>query len=621
MKTERVVEAELNELDAVFARFMQDLSGSRSEALYLAAALVSSDTRNGHICIQLSDVAGRVVRRGDGGHDTVVCPEAGSWRACLESADVVGRPGDYRPMILDDKSRLYLYRYWKYEQSLIDRIRRRVTGPRSASILPGLDAVLLKDGLSRLFLSEPPPGVDWRAVAAVSAVLNSFTVISGSPGTGKTTTVAKILALLLEQTEGKPLRIALAAPTGKAAVRLQEAVGRAKEKLACSEDIRSAIPDKTSTVHRLLGTIPRSPYFRHNAGNPLPYDVVVVDEASMIALPLFSKLVEAVRPEGKIIVLGDKDQLASVEAGAVLGDICGSGNPNLFSRGFADRVCEYTAMEIGSDPKLAAGGLRDGIVSLEQNFRYGESSGIARLSKAVNNGDGIAAWDILRGTDYQDVRWAPLPQAGRLQGALQDTVGESLLDYYKAVEEGLEPFKIFERFETFRILCALRQGRYGVVGINDIVEDMLRRMHLIPPETRYYPGKPVMVTRNDYQMALFNGDIGIMVRDPDAPEGLQVAFRDAGGGIRIFHPLRLPEHETAYAMTVHKSQGSEYDRILILFPERDNPVLTRELIYTAVTRAKIQAELWSNEAVFRAAAARRIERTSGLRDALWGEDV
>jgi len=628
MKTERVDEVELNELDMVFARFMQELSGSRSEALYLAAAFVSSGTRNGHICIRLADAAGRVVRRGGGGHDTVVCPETGSWKECLESADVVGRPGDFRPMILDEKMRLYLYRYWKYEQRLIDRIRQHIgnrgvtpTVDTTEPALPGLDIVLLKDGLSRLFLSDPSPGVDWRAVAALSAILNNFTVISGSPGTGKTTTVAKILGLLLEQAKGNPLRIALAAPTGKAAVRLQEAVGRVKEKLACSEDIRAAIPNQTSTVHRLLGTLPRSPYFRHNAGNPLPYDVVVVDEASMIALPLFSKLVEAVRPEAKIIILGDKDQLASVEAGAVLGDICGSGSPNIFSMAFSDRAREFAALEIDSDPELTEGGMQDSIVSLEQNFRYGETSGIARLSKAVNSGNGAAAWDILRGADYRDVRWAPLPQSGRLQGALRDAVGESLLDYFKAVEEGLEPFEIFNRFEAFRILCVMRHGRYGVVSINDIVEDMLRKMRLIPSGMRYYPGKPVMVTRNDYHLALFNGDIGIMIRDSDAPGGLQAAFHDAAGGIRKFHPLRLPEHETAYAMTVHKSQGSEYDRVLILFPERDNSVLTRELIYTAVTRAKVLAELWSDEAVFRAAAARRVERTSGLRDALWGEDA
>jgi len=616
---------EHGELDDVFARFMQDLSDSDSEDVYLAASLLCSAARNGHTCIRLSDFAGKRVRRAKDGQDVVSCPETEPWRDRLQATPVVGKPGDFRPLILDERSRLYLYRYWQYERRLIEDIRRRISGqdrpPQQGAgryNRPETDKTLLKDGLDRLFPPDAGDGVNWRRVAALSAVANNFTVISGSPGTGKTTTVARILGLLLEQAKGMKLRIALAAPTGKASVRLQEAIGRAKETLAVADLVRAAIPENTSTVHRLLGTVPLSPYFRHDAENLLPYDIVVVDEASMIALPLFSKLLQAIRPDANLLILGDRYQLASVEAGAVLGDICGDGSPNVFSTEFAGVIESGANVKVPSDPGLPGSGIHDHIVCLEKNFRYGQASGIGRLSAAVNNGDGSAAWEALTGKVYQDIRWTPLPQANQLHVTLQSFVGDSLRYYLQAVEAGCEPAEIFDRFEAFRILCALRRGPYGSVSINGVIEDQQRKTGLIRSDSRNYPGRPVMITKNDYQTALFNGDIGIMIRDPESPEELRVVFKDIVGGFRKFHPLRLPEHETAYAMTVHKSQGSEYDRVLIVLPDRDSPILTRELIYTAVTRAKLMAELWTDEAVFRTAVSRRIERTSGLKDGLWG---
>ncbi|MCX5909121.1 MAG: AAA family ATPase, partial [Deltaproteobacteria bacterium] len=314
-----------SELDIQFARFLMRLSGKESPELFLAAALASSFRREGHICLNLSSVAGKAMGEGEG---TWVCPGIESWLDILKQSSMVGNPGEFRPLILEG-SRLYLYRYWNYEKQLADTLRGRA----GREDLP-LDAPLLQQGLSRLFPAEEDGEVNWQKVGAFGSVLKSLGVISGGPGTGKTFTVAGILALHLEQAKGRALRIALAAPTGKAAARLKESIRGAKEKLNGSPEIIAAIPEEASTLHRLLGGIPGSPYFRYNAENPLPVDLLVVDESSMVDLALLSKLTQAVPKEARLILLGDKDQLASVEAGAVLGDICDTGGIHLFSENF-----------------------------------------------------------------------------------------------------------------------------------------------------------------------------------------------------------------------------------------------------------------------------------------------
>jgi exodeoxyribonuclease V alpha subunit len=594
-------------LDVHFASLMEKMSGTSSPSLRLAAALVSRNTREGHICLNLPAMAGeRMTQAGDFA-ETIACPGLHVWKKELLQREVVGRPGEYKPLILDNKDRLYLFRYWEYQEKLARLIHCRINEKGSPFRM-----ALLKEGLSRAFPSDKDEKVDWQKVAACGAVFSKFVVISGGPGTGKTTTVAKIMALLLEQNVPNRLRMALVSPTGKGASRLQQAVKDVKVGLDFPDNVNSAIPEEASTIHRLLGSIPDSPYFRYNAGKQLPLDVLVVDEASMVDLALMSKLIQALPVEARLILLGDRDQLASVEAGAVLGDICGAGRLNSFSRSFCEKVAQVTGKKIRPD-KEDGPAIKDCIVQLSRNYRFGPESGIAALSHAVNEGDARVAQMTLKDGRHNDITWVDLPQPEMLRRALR----RSMLEEYRDGLRATDPQEIFRHFERFRILCALREGPYGVVAVNRMIQNMLRDEKWIKPEGRWYRGQPLMVTRNDYHLKLYNGDIGVILQDVPPGKDLRAYFQAPDGAVRKFHPARLPEHETVYAMTVHKSQGSEFDRVVLLLPDRDSPVLTRELLYTGITRAKERVEIWGRSPVFEQAVSRRTERASGLHDLLW----
>lgn len=606
----------LSLLDIHFAGFVERLAGTRDPQLWLAAAMASNYTGQGHICLDLSSLDQKRLLDAEDGKDPVVCPNLNDWCKKLRKTAVVGTPGEYAPLILDDRSRLYLHRYWDYQEKLARSIRKRVHDDEE-----DMDVASLRESLERVFgtsfiSGSPGQGedIDWQKVAAFTSLMKRFCVISGGPGTGKTTTIVRILALILEQTKSSNLRIALSAPTGKAAAKLQEAIKRGKKKLNCPVEIKEAIPEEASTLHRLLGSIPGSPYFRHHAKNLLPVDVVVVDEASMVDLALMSKLTQALPPQARLILLGDKDQLASVEAGAVLGDICDRNYVRSFSRPFRNHLKRVMGYEIPSQPNGRGGcGMEDCIVQLQKSFRFGDGSGLRVVSQALNSGDADRAITLLRGGQYGDIKWRDLPRPGELPRMLKDTIVRGFRDYL----EGRDAPEVFQRFDGFRILCAIREGPYGVMALNTLVEQVLRKEKLIETDRRWYPGRPLLITRNDYDLRLFNGDVGIILPDPQADNELRAFFLTPDGGVRKFHPLRLPEHETVYAMTVHKSQGSEFGQVCLLLADRDVPILTRELIYTGITRAKEHVEIWGTEAVFRAAVSRRIERRSGLGDALW----
>jgi exodeoxyribonuclease V alpha subunit len=596
-------------LDIHFASFIERLAGGNLPELFLAASLASKHTRDGHICLELSSVAGKRFPQNEDAENTIRCPELADWNEKLISSRVVGKPGEFKPLILDDKSRLYLYRYRDYQDKLARLIQQRINEDEQ-----NVDMESINNHLETLFPTNQEDEIDWQKVAAFCALNKKFCVISGGPGTGKTTTVAKILALLIELAEPGSIRIALAAPTGKAAARMQEAINQAKASLNCSDEIKNAIPDDASTIHRLLGTIPHSPYFRHNADHPLPVDCVVVDEASMVDLALMSKLVQALPSQARLILLGDKDQLASVEAGAVFGDICDRGNIHGFSESMSAQLEKIIGSGLDSyTNQTEQPGIQDCIVQLQKNYRFGLESGIGIVSRMVNTEDGEKAIQLMKDSSYKDIQWHDLPDANALGRDIKNTILQGYSAYLTA-ENPSETFKLFDRF---RILCALREGPYGAVAINRLVEQILRRENLVNPDKQWYHGRPVMITSNDYNLRLFNGDVGIVLRDSDADNELRVFFPDVDGTMRKFHPFRLSEHETVFAMTVHKSQGSEFDDVILLLPDRDSPVLTRELIYTAITRAKNGVVIWGSEQVFCTAVSRQIERTSGLRDALW----
>jgi exodeoxyribonuclease V alpha subunit len=595
----------LTSLDFHFASFMTRLSGVANPELFLAAALVSKFTVEGHTCLDLSSLAGKPLLN-ENGNALCVCPELLFWRKILEQSTVVGKPGEFMPLILDDKSRLYLFRYWEYEKKLAEGIKKR-----AKQNADGVDINLLAEGLDRLFQKNQDHDPDWQKVAAATSVLKKFSVISGGPGTGKTFTVVKILTLLLEQTKNKKLRIVLAAPTGKGAARLQEAIKNTKKNLTCSERIKEAIPDEASTVHRLLGSIPGSPYFRYNAENQLPVDVLVVDEISMVSLSLMAKVHDAVPLDAWMILLGDKDQLASVEPGSVLGDICDTGKVHSFSQPYRDTL-KKVEIFIKSQ-REASPGIQDSIVHLQKSYRFEKGSGISELSEAVNDGDSNRALSLLKNERYPAINWKTLPTPKDLPLDLKDKILSGLGKYLKTQDSK----NALALFEQHRILCALREGPYGVRYLNFLVEQLLRKEKLIALHQKWYSGRPLMITNNDYSLRLFNGDVGIVLPDAENSNELRAFFSTSDGNIRKFTLLRLPEHETVYALTIHKSQGSEFDEILVILPDTPSPVLTRELIYTAITRAKKRVEIWGKEEVFQTAISSRIERTSGLRDALW----
>lgn len=605
--------AAFSDLDREFFRFLMEHCGDMSAAL--AGALASNRVGSGDTCLDLASAAGRSVGEALGASVSGIddpallerLPRLEQWTAALRKSGIAGAPGEARPLVLDESGRLYLYRYWKYETTLADNIASRL-----AMEPPRVDEKILAAGLARLFPGAPGGGTDWQRIAALRALTGRFTVISGGPGTGKTSTVARIIALLLEQAlaSKKEISIALAAPTGKAAARLKESVekafapGNALDN--CGGELRSGFPRDAFTIHRLLRPLPGTPYFRHGADNLLPYDVVVADESSMVDLALMAKLLPAVPLESRVILLGDRDQLASVEAGSVLGDICGGGlaDASLFSKNFAEAVKRISGDDIPrSRITDNARPIQDSIVLLEKSYRFNE--GIAGLARDINAGNSAAAAKRLAGGGYESITLSPPGNPRELTERITALAAGGRWDCLAAADAG----ETLDRFFDFMILCPLRRGPRGSETVNAAIS---RRLSPGRSGGGWYHGRPVMVTHNDYDLGLFNGDIGIAREKGDG--SFSVHFPGQGA----IATARLPRHETVYALTVHKSQGSEFSRVVLVLPDTDSPVLTRQLLYTAVTRAREGIDIWGDAEVLARAIDRPITRSSGLRAALWG---
>lgn len=462
------------------------------------------------------------------------------------------------PLVLE-QNRLYLQRYWYYEF----RLARQIAGMLDYFYAPEK----LAETLDRYFVQRVDE-VDWQREAARLAIERAFCMISGGPGTGKTTTVVKILALLQELAE-RPLHIGLAAPTGKAAMRLQESIGLSKSRLPCAEAVKNHIPETVVTLHRLLGAEPPSPYFHHDADRPLPFDVVVVDEASMVDLALMSKLVDALKPGSRLILLGDKDQLASVESGVVLADLTST-------------LPAYTA-------------------ELKKSYRFDEN--IKKFADAVNQQQTEEAWQLLlKGENTVE----------HFKQGMIDYIVKQRQDYLGLIRAGSNVEAVFKAFHRFQVLCATRQGPNSVADINYRVERQLENNQQINITGAWYVGRPVMVTRNNSALQLYNGDIGICLNDNEQKEQLMVYFQRPDGSIKKILPTRVPGCQTVFAMTIHKSQGSEFDEVLIVLPDQQNPIMSKELLYTAITRAKQSVKLAVSQSVFNGTVARKIKRQGGL---------
>ncbi len=560
----------LEEADLMLADRLFALAGATADPdARLLVALASAGLRQGHVCLDLDH------------HPALEGVDSAAGLAALEAAGLLvpGAP------LVHEGNRLYLARYHHWEQQVLAMVRERLAAPP-----PPFDAEALRRDLAGLF----PDGeeVDWQRVAVTLALTRRLCVISGGPGTGKTWTAARILELARRQPGGVNLRIALAAPTGKAAGRLGGAIAEAGV---------SGLPEAV-TLHRLLEMRPGRVRPRRNRHRPLPFDLVVVDEVSMVDLPLMAHLADALPPEARLILLGDRDQLASVEAGQVMADLCGPRQVR-----YSPDTARLVAGIAGDELDTAAGlpPMADHRVILRASRRFDPEQGIGRLARAVNAGDLPAALAAL--AEEAEVNLVA-PEPARLNELLR----RELLPLVQAARRTASPAEALARMNQARVLCALRDGPQGVARLNREME------RLLGVEGRaFYPGRPLMITVNDHRLRLYNGDTGLVLAD--ARGRLQAYFPDPGhpDGVRAVAPARLPPHETAFAMTIHKSQGSEFDRVIMVLPRTDNPVLGRELVYTGLTRARRAVTLCASEEILGAALARRVHRASGLREALW----
>ena len=466
-----------------------------------------------------------------------------------------------QPLVLEG-SRLFLNRYWQYEARLVSNIFQRVDLKFDSSDTAAV--------LDNYFPQESDSTeTDWQREAAKSASQQSFTMITGGPGTGKTTTVLKILVLLQELNDCN-LEISLAAPTGKAAMRLQQSLNEGKLRLGLSDQrLLDSIPDSVSTLHRLLGPINQSTQFRHNRDKPLSCDLLVVDESSMIDLAMMSKLLESLHPKARLILLGDKDQLASVESGAVLNDLCS--------------------------------GLPIQTVELKKTWRF--SGPIKDFAVAINTQQASQAFNLLVDEGTND-------QLCLINVDFQEHIYQQYMPYVKQIKSDNDPAEAMAAFAKFQVLAAVRQGEFGVEGINRNLEKRLQSSQM-QTQLPWYHGKPVMITRNDPSLGLFNGDIGICLNGSEQSQ-LRVWFEDNNGRFRAIVPARLPQHETVFAMTIHKSQGSEFDRVMLVLPDKPMPILSRELLYTGVTRAKNQVDIATTESIFNFTVNQQVVRNSGI---------
>lgn len=658
MALERLADAGLlRRLDSALAAFVAEQDAGADAALLVATAVLAQMEGRGHSCLPLQALASSP-------NEILAWPkeavhlqlslweqlprQLSGWLRALRRSPVVRvvQPGiatvdQGQPLVLLDGPAplLYLRRYWDYERSVAAHIVQR-TGADSAAESTQVYEPKVRDWLGRLF-NSPADALDWQKLACALALRGRMSVITGGPGTGKTYTAARLLALLFATApDATQLRVALAAPTGKAAARLKQSIDSSllelQDAVGSELDLEALVKrmGAARTLHSLLGARPDTRRFAHHAGNPLDVDVLIVDEASMIHLEMMAALLQALPPTARLILLGDKDQLASVEAGAVLGDLCRDaqrGNYAADTAAYAERV---TGQSLPAQYLAAAKALplAQHTVMLRESRRFGGP--IGQLALAVNAGDAPGATALLR----EQTQSGPSAELWSREGGDIDAVVRSAVQgrgnadnktaSYAAYAEVLQQGRgqrfateaahqqwvkaVLAAFDRYRLLCAVREGAWGVAGLNRAVEQALQAQGAIRKDGEWYMGRPVMVTRNDAQLGVFNGDIGMALPSFADPARLRVYFMQ---GEKLHHvsTARLAHVETAFAMTVHKSQGSEFEHTALVLAAQGGSVLSRELVYTGITRARKAFSLWSEvPGLLVSAMGSPTQRSSGL---------
>lgn len=603
----------LRRLDSALAAFIATLSPSASSAVLLATALLSNLEGQGHSCLSLDDLVDSAGASMEWPELAAIAlaeamrklpPGAAAWGDALRACDAVGwanRPVDGasggKPPLVLDGDLLYLRRYWRYETTIARQALARV------GVLEAVDPAPIRHWLDRLFPASPArPGVDWQKASCAIALRGRLSIITGGPGTGKTHTAARVLALAFAlSAEPQRLRVALAAPTGKAAARLKDSIGAALSKLqplfdgqAALQDLAGRIPE-AQTLHRLLGARPDTRTFRYHTANPLDIDLLIVDEASMVHLEMAAALLDALPSHARVVLLGDKDQLASVEAGSVLGDLCAGAEGHPYDQG----TREFLETAVGGDVQ---GGHRSGSPLAQQTVMLRESrrfaGPIGALALAVNAGDAAGAAALLRDPTQRALNWSNGAHGGStvthevLRLALGTDLSGGYRRYCELLKERPPPGsdheawvrRVLAGYESFRVLCAVREGDGGVLLLNTAIERALGTAGLLTRNGEWYEGRPVMVTRNDPAAGVCNGDVGVALRPPERGGALRVHFA-SGASVRSVLTTRLGHVETAFAMTVHKSQGSEFEHTVLVLSSAGQRS-SRELVYTGITRAR-----------------------------------